>query len=127
MEKIFGGLLHILKIPMGGHQRIARPTTKPTLQNKINYGTQLKRITIFRHPYKKRKWPNHHRYQPQTNGHPAIQPLQKPPPPKNSIESIPYTLARGILTKSPMKTKKNTPQRTTHNLTPEKISNNTNK
>ena len=58
---------------MGEHQRIARPTTKPTPQNKIYYGTQLKRITIFRHPYK--KWPNHHRYLSQTNGHPTIPPL----------------------------------------------------
>ena len=67
---------------MGGHQRIARSTTKPTPQNKIYSGTQLKRITIFRHPYKKRKWQNHHRYLPQTNRHPTIPPLQKPPPQK---------------------------------------------
>ena len=37
---------------MGRHQRITQPTTKPTPQNKIYYGTQLKRITIFRHPNK---------------------------------------------------------------------------
>ena len=35
-----------------GHQRIARPITKAIPQNKIYYGTQLKRISIFRHPYK---------------------------------------------------------------------------
>ena len=40
-------------MPMGRHQRITQPTIKPTPQNKIYNGTQLKRITIFRHPYKK--------------------------------------------------------------------------
>ena len=44
---------------MGRHQRITQPTTKPTPQNKIYYETELKRITIFRHPNKKPKWPNH--------------------------------------------------------------------
>ena len=34
-------------MPMGRHQRITQPTTKPTPQNKIYYGAQLKRITIF--------------------------------------------------------------------------------
>ena len=68
-----------LEMPMGRRQWIAQPTTKPTPQNKIYYGTQLKRITIFRHPYKKRKYPNHLRYLPQTNRHPTIPPLQKPP------------------------------------------------
>ena len=67
---------------MERHHRITQPTTKPTPQNKIYIGTQLKRITIFRHPYKKRKWPNKHRYLPQTNKHPTIPPLQKPPPQK---------------------------------------------
>ena len=71
MENIFG----ILEIPMGGHQRIARSTTKSKPKNKIYYGTQPKRITIFRHPHKKRKWQNHHR-------HPTIHLLQKPPPQK---------------------------------------------
>ena len=53
MEKIFGWLLYILEIPLGRHQRIARPTTKPTPPpNKIYYGIQLKSITIYRHPYK---------------------------------------------------------------------------
>ena len=80
MEKIFGWLLHILEMPMGRYQRITQPTTKPTPQNKIYYGTQLKRTTIFRHLYKKRKWPNYHRYLLQTNRHPIIPPLQKPPP-----------------------------------------------
>ena len=42
MEKIFGWLLHIQEMPMGRHQRITQPTTKPTPQNKIYYGTQLK-------------------------------------------------------------------------------------
>ena len=42
MEKIFGGLLHILEISMERHQQIAQPTIKPTPQNKIYYGTQLK-------------------------------------------------------------------------------------
>ena len=37
---------------IGRHQRIAQPTKKLTPQNKIYYATQLKRITIFRHPYK---------------------------------------------------------------------------
>ena len=69
-------------MPMGRHQRIAQPTTKHTPSNKIYYETQLKRITIFRHSYKKREWPNHHRYLPQTNRHPTIPPLQKQPPQK---------------------------------------------
>ena len=30
MEKIIGWLLHILEIPMGWHQQITQPTTKPT-------------------------------------------------------------------------------------------------
>ena len=34
------------------------------LQNKIYFGTQLKRTTIIRHPHKKCKWPNHRRYLP---------------------------------------------------------------
>ena len=67
---------------MRGHQRIARPTTKPTPQNKIYYGTQPKRITIFRHPRKKQFWQNNHRYLTQANRHPTIPPLQKPPPQK---------------------------------------------
>ena len=87
MEKIFRRLLHILEMPMEGHQRIARPTTKPTPKNKICYGPQLKRIIIFRHPYKKRKWQNHHRYLPQTNRNPTIPPLQKPPPQIHALHS----------------------------------------
>ena len=67
---------------MGEHQRNARPTTKTTPQNKIYNGTQPKRITIFRHPYKIRKWQNHHIYLLQTNRHPTIPPLQKTPPQK---------------------------------------------
>ena len=39
MEKIFGWLLHILEMPIGRNQRITQPTTKPTPQNKIYYGT----------------------------------------------------------------------------------------
>ena len=61
------------------------------------YGTRLKKMTIFRQSYKKRKWPNHHIYLPQTNRHPTIPPLQKPEP-KNCIKSIHYTLARIIHT-----------------------------
>ena len=38
---------------MGRYKRIKQPTPKPTSQNKIHYGTQLKRTTIFRHPHKK--------------------------------------------------------------------------
>ena len=53
MENIFGWLLHILEMPIGIHQRIIQPTTKPIPPNRIYYGKQLKRITIFRHPYKK--------------------------------------------------------------------------
>ena len=60
---------------MGRHQRIARPNKKPIPKNKIYYGTQPKRITIFRHPPKKRKWQNHHRYLPQTNVHQTIPPF----------------------------------------------------
>ena len=47
MEKIFEWLLHILGMLMGRHQRIIQPTTKPTPQNEIYYGTQLKRTTII--------------------------------------------------------------------------------
>ena len=32
---------------MGRHQQIARPTTKPTLKNKIYYGTQLKELPFL--------------------------------------------------------------------------------
>ena len=65
---------------MRGHQRIAQTTIKSTPQNEIYYGTHPKRITIFRHTRKKRKWQNHHRYLPQTNRHPTIPPFQKSPP-----------------------------------------------
>ena len=65
---------------------------KLTPQNKIYYWTLLKRTILFRYPYKKRKWPNHHRYLPQTHRHPSIAPLQKPSH-KNCMKSIPYTLA----------------------------------
>ena len=67
----------------------------PTPQNKIYYGTQLKRITIFRHPYKN------------VNGQIITDINHKPTDtqqylhlksyhPKNCIKSIPYTLARRI-------------------------------
>ena len=56
-----------------------QPTTKPTPQNKIYYETQLKKTSIFRHPYEKRKWPNYHRYLPQANRNLTIPPLQNPP------------------------------------------------
>ena len=82
MEKTFRLLLHILEMPMERHQRIKQPITKHTHQKKTYSGAQLKRTTIFRHPYKKCKWSNHHRYLPQTNRHPTIPPLQKPPPQK---------------------------------------------
>ena len=35
------------------HLRITQTTTKLTSENKFYYGTQLKRTTIFIHPYKK--------------------------------------------------------------------------
>ena len=66
-------------MPMGRHQRITQPTTKPTPQNKIYYGTQLKRTTIFTCLYENREWPSYYRYLLQTNRHPKISPLQKPP------------------------------------------------
>ena len=69
---------------MGGHQRIARPTPKPTPQNRIYYGIQLKRTTIFRHPYKKCKWPNHHRYLPQIKT-PNNTSTSIAPPPKKTL------------------------------------------
>ena len=50
-------------------------TAKPTPQNKIYYGTRFKRTNIFRHPYKKCKWPNYRRYLPQTHRYPTIPPL----------------------------------------------------
>ena len=113
------------KVP--GHQLIARTTTKPTPQNKIYYGTQTKRTTIFRHLHKKHNWQNNHRYLPQTNRYPTIPPLQQPLP-QNCIKSIPYTLVRRIDTIiTDKKLKKNMPQRTTHNPTPERISHNSNK
>ena len=40
----------------------------------------LKELLFFDILIKKRKWPNHHRYLPQTHGHLTIPPLQKPPP-----------------------------------------------
>ena len=84
-------------MPLGRHQRITQPITKPTQQNKIYYGTQLKRTTIFRHPYKN------------VNGqiiadiglkHTDTQQYLhfKILYPKNSIKSIPYTLAHRIHT-----------------------------
>ena len=90
MEKIFGWL------PMGRHQRIT--ITNPTHQNKIYYRTQLKRTTIFRHPYKKN-----------VNGQIITDIYHKPTDiqqylhfrsyhPKNCIKSIPYTLVRRINT-----------------------------
>ena len=61
---------------MGKHQRITQPIPKSTSQNKIYNGTQLKRMTMFTHLYKKTKRLNHHIYLPQTNKHPTIPPLQ---------------------------------------------------
>ena len=97
IEKIFGWLLHILETPMGRHQRITQPTAKLTSQNKIYYWTQLKIITIFRHPYKNVK------VQIITDINPKPTDTQqylhfKSHHPKNCINSIPYTLARRIHT-----------------------------
>ena len=90
--------------PGGEHQWIARPTTKPTPQNEIYYGTQPKRITIFRHPHKN------------INGKIITDIYHKPTDiqqylhfrshhAKNCIKSIPYTLARRIHTIITEKTK----------------------
>ena len=95
MKKIFGWLLKILEMPMGRHQRITQPTTKPTPQNKIYYGTQLKRITIFDINIKK------------VNGQIITDINHKPTVnqqylyfkshhPKNWIKSTPYIVARRI-------------------------------
>ena len=43
MGKIFEWLFHILEMPIGRHQRITQPTTKPTPQNKIYDRAQLKK------------------------------------------------------------------------------------
>ena len=59
---LFRWLLHILEMSTGDINELHTPT----LRNKIYYGTHLKRTTIFRHPYKKRKKPNHHIYLPKT-------------------------------------------------------------
>ena len=92
MEKIFGWLLHILEMPMGRHQQIAPPTTKPTPQNKIFCGTQLKRITIFRHPYKNiNDQIITYIYHKPTGTRQYLH--FKSYHPKNCIKSIPYTLA----------------------------------
>ena len=48
-KRYLGDCFIFWKCPIGRHQ----PTTKPTPQNKIYYRTQLKRITILRHLYKK--------------------------------------------------------------------------
>ena len=77
---------------MGRHQRIAQPTTKPTPPNKIYYGRQLKRITIFRHSYKN------------VNGQIITDIYHKPTDNqqylhfRNYKKFIPYTLARRIHT-----------------------------
>ena len=42
----------------------------------------LKELPFLDILVKIRKWQNHHRYLPQTNRHPTIPPLQKPPPQK---------------------------------------------
>ena len=47
MEKILGCFILILEVPMGVHQRITLPTTKPTPQNKIYYGTNLKELPFY--------------------------------------------------------------------------------
>ena len=103
---------------MGRHQRIAQRTTKPTPQNKIYLGTQLKRITILDILIKN------------VNGQIITDIYHKQSDiqrylhfrshrPKNCIKSIPYTLVRKIYTIIPDKNlKKNTPQRTTLNPTP---------
>ena len=94
-----------------GHQGIARPTTKPTPQNKIYYGTPPKRITIFRHPHKKRKMgKSSYIYHKQTDTQQYIH--FRSHHPKNCIKSIPYPLARRIHTlitdkKNPKYTPKN--------------------
>ena len=61
--------------------------TRYLLQNmylKIKFTIEhsSKELPFFTHPYKKHKWPNHHRYLPQTNRHLTVLPLQKPQPPK---------------------------------------------
>ena len=91
MEKIFGWLLHILEMPMGRHQL----TTKPTPQNKIYYGTQFKRITIFRYPYKNVNGQiitDIYHKPTDTQQYPHFKSYHS----KNCIKSIPCTLARRI-------------------------------
>ena len=77
------------------HKRITQRITKPISQNKIYYGTQLKRTTNFRHPYKNKNGQiitdiNHKPTDSQQYLH------FKSHNHKNCIESIHYPLARRI-------------------------------
>ena len=82
MEKILGWLLHILEVPIGYINELHE--LLQNLHSKIKFTMEhsLKELPFLDILIKKRKWQNHHRYLPQTNRHPTIPPLQKPPPQK---------------------------------------------
>ena len=94
-EKIFGWLLHNREIPMGRHQRIARPTTKLHPKIKFTLEHSLKELPFLDILIKN------------VNGQIITDINHKPTDtqqylhfrshhPKNRIESILYTLARRI-------------------------------
>ena len=70
--------------------------SKTYTPNEIHNETKLKRTTIFRHPHKKRKEPNHCGYLPQTYGYPTILPSIATT--AKTIKSARYALAHRIYT-----------------------------